>query len=461
MKSKINKTIFKACDIRGVYNKELFDIDFYNIAKAFAKILHKENKKNCILGYDCRLSSKSLFNEFKKGLIEEGIDVIYFEDFVSTPYLYFSLNYLKKDSAIMITASHNPYVYNGCKFVMKDRIFHQDDIKGLIDLIEENKPSNREKGQTKNIDLKKEYVNYLVSKLEVSKLENKRIIWDCANGATSFIIKDFVKELPNENILIFSEGDGYFPNHKPDPSKEENLVLLKEKVLKESADIGISFDGDGDRVGFIDEKGRYIEGNQLLILLAKDFLKNNAKEKVISEVKASISLYDTIKDLGGIPVMWKVGHTNQKSKMIEEDIKFGGETSGHIFYKENNYFDDGMFGAIKLLNYFVLSNQKLSYLVDQIPPIYNCGEIRLKMSEKERSEFLSIITNELKKEKKDYINIDGMRVEYENGFWLLRKSNTEPHITLYCEANNEKDYLAILNKLKLYISKTNYHLVEI
>lgn len=461
MIKKINNSIFKACDIRGIYNEELFDNDFYDIAKAYALILKRENKSSCVLGYDCRISSKKLFEEFKNGLLDEGIDVIYFDDFVSTPYLYFALNYLKKDSAVMITASHNPYIYNGCKFVMKDRIFHQNDIQELITIIEKLDESKKKSGNLEKVNLNYEYIKYLLSKLQIDKLSDKKIIWDCANGATSFIIKDFVKQLPNENILIFSEGDGYFPNHKPDPSKEENLILLKEKVLKERSDIGISFDGDGDRVGFIDDKGRYIDGNQLLILLARNFLENHKGEKVISEVKASLELYKTIEDLGGIPIMWKVGHTNQKSKMIEENIKFGGETSGHIFYKENNYYDDGMFGAIKLLNYFLSSNKTLSTLVDTISTIYNCGEVRLKMSDKERDEFLSIIEFELNKDNKPYIDIDGMRVEYENGFWLLRKSNTEPHITLYCEANDEESYNKILKSLKNYISKTNYNLTEI
>ncbi len=460
MNNKINKSIFKACDIRGVYNEELFDIDFYNLGKAFAYILKREGKSTCVVGYDCRLSSKILFENLKKGLIETGINVTSFDDYVSSPFLYYALYKLQKESALMITASHNPYIYNGCKFVMKDRIFHGGDIQELITLIENDEYEETKEGSFEIVDLKKDYVDYLVSKLELDKLADKKIIWDCANGATSFIINEFTEKIPSNNLLMFSEPDGHFPNHKADPSKRENLELLIDEVLKEKADIGISFDGDGDRVGFIDDTGRYIEGNQLLILLAKDFLKHNPGEKIISEVKASITLYDTIRDLGGIPVMWKVGHTNQKSKMLEEGIKFGGETSGHIFYKENNYFDDGLFGAIKLLNYFATSNKKLSTLVDTIAPIINTGEIRLRMSDEERNNFLKTITLELNKNNKSYIGLDGMRVEYDNGFWLLRKSNTEPHITLYCEANNETSYKEILNDLRKYISKTEYNLTE-
>lgn len=460
MKNKINKSIFKACDIRGVYNEELFDIDFYNLGKAFAHILKREGKSTCVVGYDCRLSSKVLYDNLKKGLLESGINITSFDDFVSSPFLYYALHKLQKESALMITASHNPYIYNGCKFVMRDRIFHQEDIKELITLIEKDQYEESNDGSIEIVDLKKEYVDYLVSKLELDKLAGKKIIWDCANGATSFIINEFTNKLPSDNLLMFSEPDGRFPNHKADPSKRENLKLLIDEVLKEKADIGISFDGDGDRVGFIDDKGRYIDGNQLLILLSKDFLKHNKGEKIISEVKASITLYDIIKELGGIPVMWKVGHTNQKSKMIEDGIKFGGETSGHIFYKENNYFDDGLFGAIKLLNYFASSNEKLSALVDTIPPIVNTGEIRLRMSDSERDNFLFTITKELNKNNKKYIGLDGMRVEYDNGFWLLRKSNTEPHITLYCEANNEASYIEILDDLKNYILKTDYNLTE-
>ncbi len=459
--SKINKDIFKACDIRGVYDKELFNKDFYNIAKAFAKILIRENKKTCLIGYDCRLSSKALFEELIKGLLDSGIKVFYFSDYISTPYIYFSMNYLNADSAIMITASHNPYYYNGCKFVMKDRIFHQGDIVELNQIIENDDYLENEESEKELVDLKREYIEYLLSKMNVSSLKDKKIVWDCANGATSFVIKDFVEKLPSINTFMFCEPDGNFPNHKPDPSKEENLELVKEKVLEEKADVGISFDGDGDRVGFVDNKGRYVEGNQLLILLAKDFLLHNKNEKVMSEVKASKALYNSIKEFGGIPIMWKVGHTNQKSKMKSDDIKFAGETSGHIFYAENNYFDDGMFGAIKLLNYLFSTNKSLAQMIDELPPIINSGEIRLQMSEKERTQFLAIIASELKTDNRPFVDIDGMRVAYKSGFWLLRKSNTEPHITLYCEADSEKGYNEVVNDLKHYISKTPYNFTQL
>ncbi len=458
---KINKEILKACDIRGVYNESLFDDDFYYIAKAFATILHKENKKNCVLGYDCRISSPALFEKFKQGLLDGGIKVYYFPYFISTPALYFSTTFLKADSAVMITASHNPYVYNGCKFVINDRIFHQDDITDLNKIIESEEFIGNKTTEEELIDIKNEYINYLLSKLNLEKLKDLKIVWDCANGATSFCIKDFVKELPSKNILIFEEPDGTFPNHKPDPSKEENLELLKIKVKEVSADIGISFDGDGDRVGFVDNKARYVDGNQLLIILSKNFLLENPGEKVMSEVKASKTLYNSIKDFGGIAVMWKVGHTNQKSKMKIDNIKFAGETSGHIFYKENNYFDDGMFAAIKLLNYIIKENRSLSQIIDEISPIIGSGEIRLKMKEDERTLFLKTIKEALDKDKRTYVDIDGMRVDSSNGFWLLRKSNTEPHITLYCESDSIKDYDIVVRDLKNYINKTKYKLTEL
>ena len=458
---KLNQEILKACDIRGVYNKSLFDDDFYYIARAFASILHKENKKTCVLGYDCRTSSVSLFKKFKQGLLDSGINIYCFDTYITSPYLYFSLDYLKADSAVIITASHNPASYNGCKFVMRDRIFHQKDITKLNKIIEKSGFVDIKTGREVHIDIKEKYINYLISKLDVCKLKNAKIVWDCANGASSFFIEDFVKLLPSKNILLFIEPDGTFPNHSPDPSKEENLILLKQKVLEEKADLGISFDGDGDRVGFIDNKGRYVNGNQLLILLAKDFLAKNKGAKVISEVKASKVFYNCIKDFGGIPVMWKVGHTNQKAKMKEDDIAFGGETSGHIFYKENNYYDDGMFAAIKLLNYIYSSSKPLSFHLDQFPKIFSSNEIRLKMSEEERSLFLETIKRNLIKDKVKFIDIDGMRVDYSKGFWLLRKSNTEPHITLYCESETKEDYQKVLDNLKYYISGTNYNLTQL
>jgi phosphomannomutase len=303
--------------------------------------------------------------------------------------------------------------------------------------------------------------NYLISKINVEKLKDMKIVWDCANGAATFFIKEFVAKLPSENILIFEDPDGTFPNHKPDPSKEENLELLKQKVKEVGANIGISFDGDGDRVGFVDNKSRYVDGNQLLIILSKNFLLENPGEKVMSEVKASKALYDSIEQFGGIPVMWKVGHTNQKAKMKIDNIKFAGETSGHIFYAENNYFDDGMFAAIKLLNYLITIDKNLDYLIDQLPIIVNSGEIRLRMSEEERDVFLKIITDNLKKDSRDFVDIDGMRVTTSDGFWLLRKSNTEPHITLYCESNSKVGFNNVVKDLKYYISKTNYNFTQL
>ncbi|MDC7243432.1 MAG: phosphomannomutase/phosphoglucomutase, partial [Sphaerochaetaceae bacterium] len=225
--------------------------------------------------------------------------------------------------------------------------------------------------------------------------------------------------------------------------------------------IGISFDGDGDRVGFVDNKGRYVEGNQLLIILAKNFLLENPGEKVMSEVKASKALYDSISQFGGKPIMWKVGHTNQKAKMISDNIKFAGETSGHIFYAENNYFDDGMFAAIKLLNYLLQIGKKLDFVIDELPLIVNSGEIRLKMNEEEREEFLNVISDQLQKDSRSFIDIDGMRVSTKDGFWLLRKSNTEPHITLYCESNSNLGYNNVIKDLKYYISKTQYNFTQL
>ncbi len=458
---KINKEIFKACDIRGVYNESLFDDDFYHIARAFSKILIEENKKNCVVGYDCRLSSYSLFDKFKQGLLDSGIKVFCFNHFVSTPALYFATNKIKADSAVMITASHNPHYYNGCKFVIKDRIFHQADISKLHQIIKKGDFVNRRVEEIEMVEIKEDYINYLISKMNLNKIEKLKIVWDCANGAATFFIKEFVEKLPCDNILIFENPDGTFPNHKADPSKEENLELLKQKVLLEKADIGISFDGDGDRVGFVDNKGRYVEGNQLLIILAKNFLLENPGEKVMSEVKASKALYDSISQFGGKPVMWKVGHTNQKAKMISDSIKFAGETSGHIFYAENNYFDDGMFAAIKLLNYLLEIDKQLDFVIDELPQIINSGEIRLKMNEEERDEFLNVISNQLKKDCRTFIDIDGMRVSTKDGFWLLRKSNTEPHITLYCESNSNIGYNTVIKDLKSYISKTQYNFTQL
>lgn len=456
-KYTINKEVLKACDIRGVYNQNLFEKDFYYIGRAFGTILQNRNLDSICVARDGRLSSRSLKDSLVKGLQDSNINIIDI-GLVSSPCTYFAHSYLKVDSCAMVTASHNPGKYNGCKFVLKDTIFGEENINEINNIcLEGSFVKTKGTSTYKRVDITNPYINHLLSILDVDKLKNSKIVWDGSNGATNFCLKEFVEKLPGEHILICDEIDGNFPNHDPDPSKEENTKLLKQYVLNTNSDMGIIFDGDGDRLALVTKNGEYVTGDQLLVILAKDYLEKNPGSKVMSEVKASKVFYDSVKEFGGIPVMYKVGHTFQQEKLFEEKIGFAGETSGHIFYLENNGEDDGLYAALKALNICYKNNTCcLQELYDSIPKIFTSGEVRLTLDTENRKILLSNLRKYLDLNNESYCDLDGFRVEKENGFYLARSSNTQPQITTYVEAKTKDDYNLILEDLKKAIRESGY-----
>lgn len=457
MKHKINYDIFKSCDVRGKYGIELFDNDFYEIGKAFSTYLLEDGGNSVCLGRDGRSSSFQLHEALIKGLKDSGLTV-YDVGLVSSPALYFSMNFLKTDASLMITASHNPAVYNGLKFALNDKNFDEKNILIIKEnLVSKNYKIEENAGKIININIKQDYINFLLSKTRIDGLENYKFVWDLSNGASAFCFQDFINHFSGKHIIINGEINGTFPGHAPDPSKQKNLAQLQKAVIDNNANIGFCFDGDGDRVCFVDNTGRCVTGDQAILILAKQYLAKNKGSKVISEVKASKVLYSEIKRLGGIPIIWKVGHTNQKSKMRKDKIGFGGETSGHQFYSENHYFDDGIYSSIKLLDYIIREKKtSLSEEVDSIPKVYTSHEIRLPMNKKDQNILMEKVYKELKNDNRTFLDIDGFRVDFQNGFWLIRKSNTQPHITTYAEGTSIEEYKACLNDLKEYISKAGY-----
>ncbi len=426
--------ILKACDVRGVYGSELKAEDGYHLGKAFASMLHRDGLKSCALGYDGRLSSPEFSKRVLEGLIECGIDV---RDLgvVPSPVVYHAVKRLPTDAGVMITASHNPAEYNGCKFVLNDRLFHGNSIQQLAEISRNDSYFiSEKKGSVTSVDIRDSYNEYLSTFVKNPESRSLKVVWDPGNGASGEILQSFVKKLDGEQIVINGEIDGHFPNHHPDPSLPKNMLMLKEKVLETQADVGIAFDGDGDRIGAMDNTGRTLTGDQLLALFARDHIRVNPGATVMSEVKAGSFFYRDIAEHGGVPLMWKVGHSNQKEKMIEEHIGLAGETSGHIFFEENYGFDDGMFAAVKLLNLLSISKDTLSAMVDTFPVIHNTGEIRIHLETQQRKDLIVDIAARLQAAKRDYIDLDGVRVPSGDGFWILRGSNTQPHITIYCES---------------------------
>ncbi|MGH4037499.1 MAG: phosphomannomutase/phosphoglucomutase [Sphaerochaeta sp.] len=457
MKHKFNKEILKACDIRGIYIEELNEEDFYYIGKAFATILVQKNMSRCSVGRDGRVSSKSLEKALIQGLSECNIEVIDL-GFVSTPALYFSQSLLNTDGCCMISASHNPGIYNGCKFVLKNEVFAFEYIKLIEDIATNGNFLESSKiGTISNYDIKQDYVEHLLSVINLECLKNANIVWDASNGASLFMLETLIRRLPGNHTIICEKVDGNFPYHEPDPSKEKNMQMLKDAVIENSADLGIAFDGDGDRLGCVTSCGCYVTGDQLLLILAKDYLSDNPGAEVMSEVKASKVFYQQISEAGGIPVMWKVGHTFQKMKAISDDIGFAGETSGHIFYKENNWEDDGTYAALKLLNLlYNRTKTTLDYQVCKIPYVFTKGEVRLNMGSDDREGLVENLKKRLDIDQREYNSIDGVRVECPDGFWLIRGSNTQPQITTYVEAFSDKTYDDTLSDMKEYLSSCGF-----
>lgn len=462
MKHKINKEVLKACDIRGVYNEDLFEEDFYYIGLAFATILNEKNLCKCVVGRDGRLSSPSLTKSLIEGLMDGGVDVVDL-GFVSTPGVYFAQTHLKTGGACMVSASHNPGKYNGCKFVIDGEIFTTNYINQIDDICLNDKFfKSNSKGNLSSYDIKDDYIENILKVINLKSLENSNIVWDASNGASLFMLQSLIDRLPGVHTIICDTVDGNFPNHEPDPSKEVNMLDLKKATLECKADLGIAFDGDGDRLGCVTEDGTFVTGEQLLLILAKDYLITHPGAKIMSEVKASKVLYSEIAKAGGIPVMWKVGHTMQQEKAFSENIGLAGETSGHIFYLDNNGQDDGTYAALRLLD--LIYNKKkttLKAMIDEIPPVVTKGEIRLFMESSNREKLVIKLREKLSKDNRNFNDIDGVRVECNDGFWLIRGSNTQPQITTYVEAFSEQSYEETLNDMKSYLSYGGYDYDEL
>ncbi len=445
--------ILKACDIRGIAGTELTSEGAYHIGRAFGTILQKEGRKTCAVGYDGRYSSPELAENLMSGLTACGIEV-YFAGLVPTPLIYHIVKTYPADSGVIVTASHNPPEDNGFKFLFNDALFHAERIQQLAKISRDGAYFHAaSSGAVTKIDMVDRYISYVTSVLPEKEL---KVVWDPGNGASAAVIHSFIEKLPGEHIVICGTVDGSFPNHHPDPCQPKNMKMLSEKVLSEHADLGIGFDGDGDRIGVVDGKGRFVTGDHLLVIFARDYLQNNPGESVMSEVKVSSFFYQDVLAHGGKPVMWKVGHAYQKEKMQNEGIGFAGETSGHIFFKDNFGLDDGMFSAVKLLNILDGSPLTLAEIIDTFPTIYSTGELRLELDLQKRLQLIEEIKGRLFNAGRDVIDIDGVRVSCNSGFWNLRSSNTQPHITIYCESESEAGLAACRQEMVDQVEASGY-----
>lgn len=439
-------SIIRAYDIRGVFEKTLFANDAYFLAKSFSKFLVDQSPKKVAIGFDGRLTSPILRDNLVKGFVESGVEVIEV-GLCPTPMLYFAIHHLDCDAGIMITGSHNPKNHNGFKIALKDKPFFGDDIKKLAEIAKEG-DFIEGNGSCKKIDIEDDYILRILQDIEESKLKinDLKIAWDCGNGATGNVIRKITNKINSTNYLIYDEIDGNFPNHHPDPTEEKNLQDLIKLVHDNKCDIGLAFDGDGDRIGVVDDQGQIIWGDQLMVFFAQDVLQGNKGAKIIADVKASNILFSEIAKAGGIPVMWKTGHSLIKSKMKIEKSPLAGEMSGHIFFADKYYgYDDAIYAAIRVINLILKTGKKLSELRKSIPKTYSTPEIRIDCDDDKKFAIIDLVKEKLNSRKQKFIDVDGVRYVDGDNWWLLRASNTQPVLVARCESTSESDLKKVKN----------------
>lgn len=446
--------IFREYDIRGVYGKDFTDETAYLIGKAFVSLAYKELKRkpeNFSIGIDARLSSESLKKALITATVECGIDVFDI-GLCPTPLQYFSLFRLSLDGGIMITASHNPPEFNGFKLSIGKETISGEKIKQLKKIIEQKDFYDFDKtGKVKKYDIVNDYINYMLN--HFSSFDGIKVAVDSGNGTAGIVAPEILKRLGAEVFELYSEPDGRFPNHHPDPVVIENLKDLRKTVLEKEAHLGIGFDGDADRIGVIDEAGEVVWGDMLMIIFAKDILEKNHRAKVIGEVKCSKVMYDEIKKIGGIPIMWKTGHSLIKKKMKEEKALLAGEMSGHIFFSDRYFgYDDAIYAALRLIE--IIKNSGKPYgvkkLLEGIKTMFGTPEIRIDCPDEKKFMVVEKMKEHFKEFKCDFT--DGVRVDFPKGWALVRASNTQPAIVVRFEAETEEDleYIKLLVHHRLF-----------
>ena len=445
---KFNKSIFRAYDIRGIVADTLSVKDAYYIGYNFAKKIRDKFKSvNIVIGYDGRLSSPILEKSLIQGLFDNGANVIRI-GLCASPMLYFASIRLRAEGAIMITGSHNPSNYNGFKILTKEGSYYGKELLGLM----KTKTMPLMHGKTHYFDISNSYISNLVNAISFKK-NNLKVVWDPGNGSTGDIIKKLIKHIPGEHILINSDVDGTFPSHHPDPTEEKNLVEIKKTIKKNNADIGIAFDGDGDRIGVLDSEANFISGDKLLLLFAMDVLKKKPKSKIIADVKASNLIFKTISSLGGTAIMSKTGHSLIKTKMKETKALLAGEMSGHIFFADEYYgFDDAIYASIRLLN-IMSQGFNIKGFLEKFKNLYSTPEIKVFCEDSYKFKVIDEIIKITSKKYRDVSYIDGIRVNLSYGWWLIRASNTQPAIIVRCEANSKKSLSTLIKEVDLILLK--------
>lgn len=436
----MNREIFREYDIRGKVEKDLTDEVVKNIAKAFGTYMTERGKKKASIGRDCRLSSDHFRDLILEGMIESGLDVIDL-GVVPSPLFYYSLFNLDVEGGIMITGSHNPGDQNGFKVAYEKATLFGKEIQYLMKIIEEKRFVQGTGSSREYTGIVDDYYEFLRKNIKLNKKFN--VVVDAGNGTGGVVALPIMKEMGQHVTGLFCEMDGHFPNHHPDPTVEKNIVTLRQTVLDTKADVGIGYDGDADRIGVIDNEGNIIWGDYLMIIFAREVLSKHKGATFVSEVKCSKNLYEDVEKQGGKPIMWKAGHSLIKQKMKETGALLGGEMSGHIFFADKFFgYDDAIYASLRLLEIMGNGDRPLSEYLKDVPKMYSTPEIRIDCPDNVKFDVVKKLT-EYYKSRHKVIDIDGVRVVLDDGWGLVRPSNTGPILVLRFEAVSEKSLESI------------------
>ena len=456
MSHAFNSTILREYDVRGIVGKTLHKADAYALGRSYAALALGEGAKRVAVGRDGRTHSPQLEAELVRGLTESGLDVVRI-GVGPSPMLYFATATLGVDGGIQVTGSHNPADYNGFKMLLNGRSVFGQEIQALGRCAAAGDWKDGS-GSVEEVDIVDDYVNRLVQDFDGSGF---KIGWDAGNGAAGIVLDKLIAKLPGEHVAIYTDVDGTFPNHHPDPTVEANLEDLKALVADKGLDFGIAFDGDADRIGAVDAKGRVVWGDQLVMILAEPVLKAHPGATIIADVKASQTLFDRIAELGGQPLMWNTGHSLIKSKMKETGAPLAGEMSGHIFFKHRWYgFDDALYAAVRLIEAVSASGKSLTQLMDEMPVTVVTPEIRFEIDESRKFAVISEVRQRLADSGARVDSTDGARVMTDDGWWLLRASNTQDVLVARAEAKDDAGLQRLLSQIDDQLAASGVERVE-
>jgi len=450
---EIDQSIFRGYDIRGIYGKNLNEDVSYTIGRSYGTILkQKYNSDKCIVGEDARSSSPILSKALVQGITDSGVNVTYLGT-VTSPMLYFANEILNIHAGVIVTASHNPKEYNGFKIAY--------DVKGeicgdeIVDFKNFTLAGNFASGEgiATKYEIKDEYTNMIVSKFNFKK--RLKVVVDSGNGTASIIVHDIFDKLGLDVTYIYCDSNPDFPNHHPDPAEAENLVDLQKKVIEVGADIGIAFDGDCDRVGCVDNKGRVISSDYYMAIMSKYILPNLSNKAVIFDVSCSKTLSEEIRKVGGTPVVYKTGNSYIKREMLKQGMLFGGEISGHTFFKDKFYgFDDGIYAGLRMVEIVDDETISLSDVVDTLKKYYSTPVLKIVASDEKKAFIVEQVVKYCKNKGYNTNTVDGARPEFDDSFAIIRMSNTTPKLTVRFEAETEErleelkgEFLPIVNDL--------------